>query len=338
MKMILFNMIGALSLVASVSSAGPRSSGGGFVIACPETPVSAASVQLLDIYEIENQHTVVPVTGDLKKEYVDAVGRLNARLGAPNYVQENGEAIQKNLTRFFQSIVWVDQADNLPIADDLGKKPWIPSQCQIRQMAYFDDASQRIYVNRELFQKLNTRDQAALVLHELFFHEFRYLGESTSQSSRRLTGLAFVSSALDPVFPMPIPEDKMLTFSDAKFPEPVSGRTAYTEVAFFKSVGVEKSVLIFKTLLGRPVLTYTRAVLSPIDVEFENKWVDTPPYARVVRVIKTPNLKIDQQVPVEGQSFGDLGYEIRIHGETGSALYLDLIQNGVVLQSAYLTP
>lgn len=335
-RKILMFVAGVLSLTASASFAGPRSSGGGFVVVCPATPVSKASVELLDIYEIEKGYSVVPVTGDLRKEYFDAIGRLNARLGAVDYVKENSAVIQGSLTRFFQSLVWVDRADLLPPADDLGKKPGIPNQCRIQQVAYFDDVNGRIYMNRELYQEMNPRDQAGLVLHELLFHEFRHLNESNSQSSRRQVGLSFVDSALRPVYPMPIPEENMFWFSDAIVPEQVSGRTARMKLAFFKSVGIEKSVLVFESLFGRPVQSFTSVAFEPLDVEFEDVWIDNFAGGRMVRLIKTPNLKIDQKASVQGEAFGGLGYEVRIRGTTGSSLYLELLQDGKVLQEAYL--
>jgi len=192
MKSILLTMI----LILPVSGfAGPRSGGGGFAVSCPATPVSAGSLELLDLYEMNaGGHRLQPALGDFKQEYIRAVGRINSLLGAPNYVQEQQELIESNLKRFFQSVKWLKNEQEMPVAQDLGKIPWIPSQCELKQIAYFDDSSKTIYVLEREYSQLSPQHQAALVFHELWFMHHRTLGETTSELSRRLTGFGFVTT------------------------------------------------------------------------------------------------------------------------------------------------
>lgn len=159
---------------------GVVSGGGGYAVVCED------NVTLLDIYEGSKlpNFKMATTTGTIEEDYFLGVKRTYEYQGGDYSAEERREEIINSLRSFFARVVFVDDAADLPLSNDVGPVPLIPSDCKLEQIAFFDDNAEIISIVRSRFEELDALNQAALVSHELSYHYFRGLKESTSALSR----------------------------------------------------------------------------------------------------------------------------------------------------------
>lgn len=249
--------------VSSLAWAGPSTGGGGFGVFCGPTPISSASVELLDLYEGEQRgYTMVQTTGDLKQDYFESVKRTYTIQGIPELAEEQRSEIQTNLLRFMQSVKFVKSVQDLPVAKDLGAVPWVPTQCSIQQIAYFDDASTTIYVLRSAWDQIGLVGQSALVSHELISNDARRNGALTSSYARLAVAHMYAATGPTPLL-FGVPQGSTLFYAS-----PLSSRGAYTAFYSFALPASNVRRLQFYSIGGRAMLTQTWAYIPLIPGDF----------------------------------------------------------------------
>lgn len=313
---------------ASVHAHGPSTGGGGFTASCPATSISPASTELLDLYEGREVlgFTLAQSTGDLREDYFLSAKRTYTIQGAPSLADQNREWLMQNVTRIMQSVKFVEQAAELPVANDLGQAPWIPSQCSIDQVAYFDDRAGVIYVLRPLWEKLDSMNQAGLLQHEIFGREFRKLGDMTSEMARRTVAHAFAVSGNLPIF------DGLPSTAVAYIAHPaINGNGGTSDISSFQtakyfSIEGEVRRLQFDTLGGRALLTKT--------------WADLPYQAWNLKldglqcVVADAGVYADVTVPVQGAITKGLSVNLKM--ATGAPVQITVLRDSEVLSTGYV--
>lgn len=177
-----------VALLSGQAWAGPSTGGGGFAVFCPRAPV-----ELLDLYEgrVLLKYHLASASGDLRHDYFQAVQRTYTLQGRPEMAAQHRDRIMNNLSNFMLSTKFIETEAELPRAEDAGVLPWVPSQCVIRQVAYFDDIQQMIYILKPAWNQMDSLSQAALVEHELMSNFMRRLGERTSEAARKAVAHIF---------------------------------------------------------------------------------------------------------------------------------------------------
>lgn len=329
-------MIGSLifAFAAKPAGAGPSTGGGGFVVTCAENILEPARVELLDMYEgrVNLGFTMAQASGDLSKDYWAAVNRTYSLQGDPNLADKLKKDIEENLKKFARIIRFVDSEHLLPQADDLGKIPYIPSSCKIRQIAFFVDQEQTVYVLKSLWDQLDSANQVALILHETAFHHTRSLGEVTSEYARRVVVHMMAISGPVP-FKKGIPDDAPSYITRQKlFPQAdSSGISVFWTFPMYGSEKVRR--LQFSQIFGRPLLTATWAYLPYFDWEFKFGKLNSNPHVMGC-LLQTPNLEGEVTSPLEGTQME--GYSIGLKYKTGEPLLLSLKHGQRILEKGYI--
>lgn len=278
---------------------GPSTGGGGFAISCPETPLEPARTMLLDLYEAEEVYKfqLVKASHNLEEDYFRSANRVYSLQGHPYLAESLKSDISKNLRNFFRSVKFVKNISELPLAKDLGEVPWVPSQCNIQQVAYFDDQSSTIYILKPLWDKLDSLNQAALAQHELSYMHQRMLGEKNSKISRLHVGHAFSVAGPTPVNDGLTSDSSLFTFKDE--------RLSALAVTHGFSLGQSIARLQFKQIGGIPLLSKTWVdFASPI---WDLALAYDPSESNFSCVVKTPDTHIVTSAPLLGLYTNDFG-------------------------------
>lgn len=316
--LIIFGLtITALSATAA-RPMGPSSGGGGFVVDCAATFIEPRSVTLLDLYEArEKLPNAVPVEsmGDLKEDYFYSAQRTYGRQGFPEYAYEKRDFLEQNLKNFFRSVKMVNSL-SLPKANDLGKTGWVPPACKIRQVAFFADDEEMIYIDQSLFEQMDAKNQAALVQHELWYRYGRALGDKTSELTRLAVAHIFTQYGIETLNEgMP---------KDAKTYGGGESGTVSAFAAFPLQSHQSYMRLQFAHLAGRGMLTKT--------------WIDVPQKNWIVKfgrsqsnanifgcIVQEENQNIDVVVPVKG-TMTEGFLKARYMYKTGEPISLEILQ------------
>lgn len=187
----------SLTLSPLGSNAGVGTSGGGHVIVCDGRRADTLGyVTLLDIYEAEHVFKMslrIPQTS-LQDELNILASQLQIVLGASARIPSplNGETLLE---------WWENRAQFIPTMSahtgDYGVMPALPTGCGVKQIAIYDDANDIIQVSLDLWESLDDFNKAALIAHELIYHDRRLSDrEVSSETSRYLVGRVFSTQIL----------------------------------------------------------------------------------------------------------------------------------------------
>jgi len=319
----------AVQAVAVSAHAGVGSSGGGFAIVCPPTPVEKGSVQLLDLYEgAQNSDFVMAVaSGNITEDYFAATKRTYIYQGFPEYGDSRRDEIIENLKGFFRATQFVQKKEELPVVHDLGALPYIPSGCQVQQVAFFDDTLEKIYILQSLWDQLDSLSQAALVIHELDYKMLRDLKDETSELARRLVATAFAVRGVVSI------KDGLTDQSLGYFATARGFANEGKEVSVFyqTQLSLEKQKffrLQFTHIQGRPQLTkaWIDVPAMPWNLKFGRSKSD-PDF--VGCILQEPNSDYQIELPVSGTASD--GLSIQYTYKTGEPIRLMLLNRGQVL-------
>lgn len=176
--------------------AGSASSGGGHALVCRESSGKILRAELLDLYEVGALHHkgLVPSSGQLEQDYLDAVQRTYTLQGSPGSFDK--QRALESLRGFFKLVQFTQSGEKLPFVDDVGKTAELPAGCQLEQLAIFGGeaggpAVQWGKIDSEIWSALNAQNQAALVEHEGFYAMTRVLGDKTSEATRAQVSVLF---------------------------------------------------------------------------------------------------------------------------------------------------
>ena len=159
-----------LSLISMPLFAGTKDGGGGKGVLCGST------LRVLDLYESEVLNDVIPGPD---------MGNLQHNLDIyKDFFFDRSLPVDLMI----KTLV-LDRFKDIPAGETLEDiadvtVPKLPSECELVQIAIYKDKESVILRDRKLWDMLSSRDQAALVFHELLYLSHRIQGESTSDLTR----------------------------------------------------------------------------------------------------------------------------------------------------------
>ena len=92
-------------------------------------------------------------TGSLKEDYFNSVANTYKLQGGKFRAEDLREEILENLEKIMLGIKFVQNSEDVPTSDDIGVKPWVPSQCSVKQIAHFNHNARVIYINENIFNE-----------------------------------------------------------------------------------------------------------------------------------------------------------------------------------------
>ena len=308
---------------------GPSTGGGGFVVSCPATPLEPAQTVLLDLYEAEEEFNfeIMKASGSIAQDYFKSADRTYTLQGYPDLAGTLRDEINTSIKRFFRIVKFVNDTKDLPVANDFGKKPQIPSQCQLQQIAYFDDASETVFVLQSIWDKLDTLNQAALVTHEIVFRNYRSLGENDSYNAR-----VFVAHAYSVKGPLPV--NSGLLSQNKKYTIVDDGRVTSLNVSHGFRLGLTTARLQFSQIGDYAMIAKTWADISSPVWELETQYEANS--ERLMCIVKTPNVNHVATAPLSGTMLTN--HSVTLEYITGKPLRLKVMSaEGSVLVDHFLS-
>lgn len=215
------NALTALALAATLATpvlqaeAGEKTGNGGVGVVCRNTRGQITKATLLDIFEGENLYGQTYADNGLDLETRLEVIETRMIRNVPFLEDFKNQVSQvKSILVFLPSGIGLEPTnDAFPIINQRG--------CRFEQVANYDDAENRLYIDQEIFNALDSVNRAALYVHEAVYAMARKnVGDSSSVRSRKLTAylvartqfgdvietlMAQVAKRQDPPPPPPLP-------------------------------------------------------------------------------------------------------------------------------------
>jgi hypothetical protein len=165
----------------NTSSNGNTVGNGGDVVVCKD------SIEVLDLSEAKMLHTQTIRKLEDKATYKERISELllSIRTLDPKLYEQYQMVLSQldKRLKFISKAKFRDVLDSLEIA--------VGEECELKQIAIQQNLKGQsvIHVDEELWQKLNQENQAALILHEMIYEHFLYLGEKNSIKVRKFNAL-----------------------------------------------------------------------------------------------------------------------------------------------------
>jgi hypothetical protein len=187
MKSLGLVLIGLLFASPSYA-AGVGSSGGGLAVVCRDSYGSITGAELLDLYEgtTRDHLTLVSPLNSLEAEYLYFTQELRHAAGDPRPVDQS--VIDEFNELINGSLNFLPQGQHLVPACALGPTIPAPPMCDIEQLADYNDQTNVIDVDSEIWSALDYVNQGAFLAHETLD---RTACERGSENVRRLVAQLF---------------------------------------------------------------------------------------------------------------------------------------------------
>jgi hypothetical protein len=176
-NILAFGLLGALS--TSAFGLGTSSGGGGVGVRCANS--SGTYLETLDIHEAKLNGLTFYNLPQNRSDAVELSSYVFARhyfSGDPFFFEQYKDSLKNEyFSKFFDGQLvqepngnWIQQKDvnHLPLSNDYGNYKIAPN-CELEQIAYFDDEHNILKINRKLFNELDYLNQAALFTHEMIY-------------------------------------------------------------------------------------------------------------------------------------------------------------------------
>lgn len=161
-----------------------RIGNGGNVVDCSK------SIQVLDLYEMDEKPKLVFEKSKSYQEVAEIVLKrlkeISTKLGTQ--YSERLVSIEKDI-EFKEGIALSNTMDSLHIFKPEDK------ECEIKQTAIRREVTtsteKKFVIDKKLWNRLDDRNKAALLIHEIVYEHFNKLGQVTSVKVRKVVGLLF---------------------------------------------------------------------------------------------------------------------------------------------------
>jgi hypothetical protein len=256
-------------LLGASALAGVMNGGGGKGVVCRDSQNQIKSVELLDLWEARTLFGEQPmqVGNDIETEVKSALERL--KYGYPEFSYHQDEEapggfchreecnlleMLRELPIFFRNDPNVVRLHGvtLELTDDSYELAR-PVDCQIEQIVNYQNSG-KIYINQDLWDRLDNLNKVSLITHEIFYSLLRsYAQEKNSVRTRRaigyvMSGHSFTQSNPD------FPNKNYLECTDQTFQkwtafdiayDPKRGLLIYPEIIMgSRSIGVPDPVYL----------------------------------------------------------------------------------------------
>jgi hypothetical protein len=321
-------------LFASQTYAGVGSSGGGLAVVCRDPQGVIESAELLDLYEgVARDHlTIVSPLDSVEAEYLYFTQEIRHVVG-------DTRPVDQSVVSAFDQIMdgsfhFLPAGAHPAPTCDMGSTIPVPPGCDIEQLATYDDQTNIIDVDSEIWSALNTVNQGALIAHETLYRDYRVAGDQTSENVRRLVALLFSTTPPAPETDG-VPQSAYTCWAasaqqSGSSDMGTSGNTAFYLYSDPRNPG--QTVLRFAILLARDTL-------GPVDVEVP---VQLDPSALVPATNQSASLIVNQPgndfVGTETVQGGGLfqGYSVQIQYQFQKPFSISLFDpNGQLVGTAY---
>lgn len=170
------------ALMISLAHGGNEVGNGGDVIVCEDN-----NVMLLDYHEAKEYGFDINLTKDsvgyrsILLDIISKFKKVDPKL-ADQYLKRINEIdIEIN---FKESVDLVDIPDSHHVS--------LPKNCELKQIAIRlkeKRNGKQFVIDKDLWGKLDVRHQAGLILHEIIYEHFLFLGEKNSKKARYMNAL-----------------------------------------------------------------------------------------------------------------------------------------------------
>lgn len=297
--------------------AGPSTGGGAYSVECPKNPIEPAQNILLDLYEgaYVLNFKMKQASGSIEQDYFDSIDTTYTLQGYPDLAESKREEIQLRLKTFFRAVKFVETAADLPVANDIGLPPEIPSQCHINQVAYFDDTGNTIYLLKPSWDMMDSLSQAAIVQHELHYHYKRQQGESTSLLTRRTVAHIFA-------------KEGPLSIKDGLSEDNLEYTVDNDLISMFSMIPgfIARSPVVrlqFRHINGYGLVAKTWADFPMSHWELKYEYSKKAPFRYCV--VTTPNTNLIITKPLQGTLYPK-GFQIRLEYITGLPVKIGVLK------------
>jgi hypothetical protein len=178
----------ALGWAAFAQAGGVGTTGGGYAVVCRDLDKTITSATVLDLYEaMHRDHlTLLEPAGTLIAEYERFLNRLRRSVDDPRpFSKEDHDQFIGELETNY---TFLPSGTVLTPTGDTGSVSPIEEGCGLEQLAVYDDGSDQIFVNTDIWVHLDSVNRMALVGHEQVYHTYRLAGAKTSFNARRVIG------------------------------------------------------------------------------------------------------------------------------------------------------
>jgi hypothetical protein len=173
---------------------GAESGGGGNAVACRDQRGALLSAELQDLFEarIEFELNIPKSTSPYAEQFAAWKQKVDLAETSPfpSSVGSQYLGMRADMTlKVLPSDVGLgDLDDSQPVI--------VPKGCKLERLALYDDRFDTLFLDSELWGKLDETDRAALLVHESVYHSLRTVGETTSDRTRYLVGWIASDQAL----------------------------------------------------------------------------------------------------------------------------------------------
>ncbi len=161
--------------------AGNEVGNGGDVIICKE------NVQLLDYFEAKNFNFTIANFNE-QDDYKKIVIKILDAFSATD--QKLADQYKLRFTKMDDLIEFKSDVNLADIPDS--HHELVPKDCNLKQIAIRrpDEKNPKLFlIDQDLWNKLDHTNKAGLVLHEIIYEHFLYLGEKNSKKARYMNAL-----------------------------------------------------------------------------------------------------------------------------------------------------
>ena len=194
-----FFLLISILCLGQLVQAGGASTGGGKGVLCHSSSVS--TLEMLELYEAKNifHLDAEPSKGDLDSELLLGFERLDQTWADPGKSLTKDQ-IKRYVTtavndEFYSKLTYIPTDTRLPLTMD-ASLPVLPKNCEIAQIAIYNSLG--IQMDKSLWDSLDSRNKAALILHEAIYYYRRTYGATTSDETRKFVGQIFSTTPPTP--------------------------------------------------------------------------------------------------------------------------------------------
>lgn len=185
--------LGPFTVSAALRAEGGMSGGGGKGVVCRNAQGLITSVETLDLFESKALYQVQPRS--FSQPWEKVIQTLKSELSKA--MSQPEIHLFPLLDRAQRIVRWVGPEVQLVPVEDAALVA-VPTQCSLEQLAVYVDDS-LLLIQRDLWEKMDASNKAALFLHEAIYRLDRYDGAKDSRRTRRLVGMALAGFPFEAV-------------------------------------------------------------------------------------------------------------------------------------------
>lgn len=319
-------------LMSQIGAAGVGSSGGGFAVVCRSESHAITFLQLLDFYEARSNGLVIKTAQpNPYEEYRAVLSEMRLLAG------DKREVTMTEATAFleqFERIAKGVQPKDMPKVDDIGTMSPVPGGCAVEPLAVYQDDENIVYINRELWELLDSQSRVALMTHEAIYYMYRSAGDTVSENTRRVIGRLFSKLPLRPIR-SGLPNEH-LSCSGA---DKTHGN--FSDLIFNiydNPLDSQSSILQFDILFGRSPFSFT-AIAVPVRIKKEDLTVglaDSSDSSSLAVFGRNPEINVVHDAEINDGIFA--GFHIKFSYENARPMSVALYdRQGTLVSSLPVT-